>query len=90
MFAPNAFSPNGDDLNDTWVWSVPEGQTGQLSVVNRWGLQVWQGQLSANLGWDGTDAAGDPMNAGMYAWRMVLDEAFEGQSVWKGWVTLVK
>ena len=90
MFAPNAFSPNGDDLNDTWVWSMPEGQTGQLSVVNRWGLEVWQGQLSSNLGWDGTDAAGDPMNAGMYAWRMVLDEAFEGQSVWKGWVTLVK
>ena len=90
VYAPNAFSPNGDNLNDTWMWSMPTDQTGQLSVVNRWGLEVWHGEVSAETGWDGNNAAGELMGAGTYAWRMVLDEAHEGQSVWKGWVTLVK
>ena len=90
VFAPSAFSPNGDDLNDAWVWSMPENQTGQLSIVNRWGIKVWQGQVSSESGWDGTLASGEVAEVGTYAWRMVLDGALEGQSVWKGWVTLVK
>lgn len=90
VFVPNAFSPNGDDLNDLWQWSMPQPMRGQMSIVDRWGNEVWNGVMTDQEGWDGRKASGEPCELGTYAWRMVLEEEVEGQSVWKGWVTLVR
>lgn len=90
VFVPNAFTPDGDNLNDTWSWSIPEDLSGELLIVNRWGVEVWRGEMKDGDGWDGKDKSGVPCEPGPYAWRMVLDEEVEGQRAWKGWVTIVK
>jgi len=45
---PNAFSPNGDGLNDVWYFIHPD-TTGELTVFDRWGAIVHKGVNQ----WDG-------------------------------------
>lgn len=49
---PNAFTPNGDDLNDSWA---PVGEAWfTLYVYDRWGNLLHQ-QTGAAVSWDGRD-----------------------------------
>jgi gliding motility-associated-like protein len=50
---PNAFTPNGDGLNDVFLPFVQEVKQYQLTIYNRWGEQVFASQNPAQ-GWDGT------------------------------------
>jgi gliding motility-associated-like protein len=62
---PNAFSPNGDGINDTWVitnLSVYPGAT--VDVFNRYGQPVFHSENS-NKAWDGT-YNGKPLPVGTY------------------------
>jgi len=54
ILAPNAFSPNGDGINDTWVipnLSAYPGVT--VDVYNRYGQLVFHSENN-NKNWDGT------------------------------------
>jgi len=54
ILVPNAFSPNGDGVNDTWIitnLSVYPGAT--VDVYNRYGQAVFHSE-NANKAWDGT------------------------------------
>jgi gliding motility-associated-like protein len=62
---PNAFSPNGDGINDTWIitnLSVYPGAT--VDVFNRYGQPVFHSENS-NKVWDGT-YNGRPLPVGTY------------------------
>jgi gliding motility-associated-like protein len=62
---PNAFSPNGDGINDTWVitnLSIYPGAT--VDVFNRYGQPVFHSE-NYNKGWDGT-YNGKPLPVGTY------------------------
>ena len=65
ILVPNAFSPNGDGINDTWVitnLSVYPGAT--VDVFNRYGQPVFHSENS-NKAWDGT-YNGKPLPVGTY------------------------
>ncbi len=62
---PNAFSPNGDGINDTWVitnLSIYPGAT--VDVFNRYGQPVFHSENSSKA-WDGT-YNGKPLPVGTY------------------------
>lgn len=69
LYAPNAFTPNGDGMNDSWrpLWRANEGAILALSVFDRWGRQVFT-TTGSDGAWDGT-ADGTPLPAGVYAWK---------------------
>lgn len=54
---PNAFSPNGDGLNDVF-YAITRGEMELLnfSIYNRWGQRIYQtnGLATPSNGWDGT------------------------------------
>lgn len=58
VFVPNAFSPNGDNINDYFWFFINENKVAQISslrIFDRWGGLVIE-QLSAEndyRGWDG-------------------------------------
>ncbi|MDE6648659.1 MAG: gliding motility-associated C-terminal domain-containing protein [Muribaculaceae bacterium] len=52
LLVPNAFSPNGDGINDEWKVSYRSLQTFQCSIFNRQGHQVYH-LTSPDQGWDG-------------------------------------
>jgi gliding motility-associated-like protein len=37
FFAPNAFTPDGDGLNDTWMPEMTGVESFELNIYNRWG-----------------------------------------------------
>ncbi len=77
VYAPNAFSPNGDGINDRFylqaegAWPVE-----WLEVYDRWGALVWRrtdGLTGVPAdGWDGRSHDGSPLPTGVYLWRACL------------------
>ncbi len=52
-FIPNAFSPNGDQVNDEFrVLTTAGVELIQLEIYNRWGKRVWS-TIDYRRGWDG-------------------------------------
>lgn len=94
-FVPNAFTPDGDQLNDVWMPILPEEAVVAVEVFNRWGHEVWYGSLTSEFaqtgqGWDGKDMQGNLCEPGVYGWRMTTEMEVEGQTEWKGWVKLIR
>jgi gliding motility-associated-like protein len=96
IYAPNAFSPNGDGRNDTFTFFSDNG-SGEiievLRVFDRWGGLLFEGkELALNdtsQGWDGT-AGGKPLNAGLYAYYGIVRFGNGAQRVLKGDVALIR
>jgi len=55
MFVPNAFTPNGDGLNDVFPAHKFQSDGGfyQFKVFDRWGEKLWETENPAE-NWDGT------------------------------------
>ncbi len=55
VYFPNAFTPNGDGLNDEFkvIISSPNIEAFSMSVFNRWGAIIFHTN-DISLGWDGT------------------------------------
>jgi gliding motility-associated-like protein len=68
IFIPNAFTPNGDGLNDTFKPLANIGIPGphEVQIVNRFGSKIF---ASSNplTGWDGT-TQGKPAPTGTYSY----------------------
>lgn len=87
----NAFSPNGDGVNDVFrVISTPLEQF-ELLVHDRWGKLIFASN-DPNLGWDG-DFEGEALPIGTYVWFMQAEYMDNGQLVSderSGNITLVR
>lgn len=67
IYIPNAFTPNGDGLNEVFkLESRCEMQQFELSIYNRWGEKVFQSQ-QLNHYWDGR-IQGKPAPPGNYVY----------------------
>ncbi|HHJ49691.1 MAG TPA: gliding motility-associated C-terminal domain-containing protein, partial [Phaeodactylibacter sp.] len=80
VYIPNAFSPNGDGINDyfTAFGGAVATSIVKFQVYSRWGDLLFQtGSIPLNnekLGWDGRAADGRPLKPGVYAY--VIEIAF--------------
>lgn len=89
---PNAFSPDGDGVNDIWIIDLPENliDVVDLTIVNRWGDQIAfvENYNNTTNVWDGTyEATGEPVVAGTYFYIM---EARELGGKKTGWIQVVR
>lgn len=86
LLVPDAFSPNGDGLNDTWqLIGIEAYPQARLTVYNRWGQAVYQ-SVGYDRPFDGTDR-GKPLPTGMYPY--VLSSIPSSPSL-KGSVMLIR
>lgn len=89
---PNAFTPNGDQLNDVfYIISTGAIEIDYFRVYNRWGQVVHEafGTGTAS-GWDGTKDGKD-QPAGVYTWVVKgLDKVNGEQYLESGNVTLIR
>lgn len=91
LFLPNAFSPNGDGLNDKFIplFSGKEHYTlYSFRIFNRSGQEVYNTGNSVS-GWDGT-FKGQPAESGSYAYYLQVFGNDGKEKVMTGYVALIR
>ncbi|MFT5165211.1 MAG: gliding motility-associated-like protein [Saprospiraceae bacterium] len=95
IYIPNAFSPNDDGNNDTFMVYGGRGarQIQLLRVFNRWGALLYEGRDimlgDDSRGWDGT-FKGEYMNSDVFTYYTLIEFIDNEVVLFKGDVTLVK
>ena len=86
---PNAFSPNGDGINDRFGPVVNcFADAFQMDIYNRWGEMVYSTNELASP-WDGTHA-GQPAPIGVYVYIIQSNDASGLTQLESGNVTLLR
>jgi gliding motility-associated-like protein len=88
VYIPNAFSPNGDNLNDKWdIPSLVQYPEAVVTVFNRYGNKIFETGNYANNRWDGT-FKGTKQPAGSYVYYINLND--KRNQVFQGLVTIIR
>lgn len=71
VYAPNTFTPDGDEFNNIFkpiVYLTVEEW--HLEIFNRWGEIIFE-SYDVNVGWDGVGPNGKLVQDGMYVWKVI-------------------
>lgn len=97
VYIPNAFSPNGDGVNDTYrVYGRKEVVSfTDFAIFNRWGQQVYildgpVGPQDINWGWDGTTQEGRLHEQGVYVFTITVTFVNGSTKAFKGDLVLMR
>ena len=92
FYAPNAFTPDGDGLND---YFFPKGEgwdfnNYQLFIYDRWGEQIFSTNDPKKY-WDGRANGGSEIaQEGVYVWVVTVKDIYGKPHSFNGRVTLVR
>jgi gliding motility-associated-like protein len=95
VYAPNAFSPNGDKQNDYFTLYAGNqlDRINELKIFNRWGELVFEnGNFDPGveeMGWDGT-WQGDLVNPAVFVWYAKVRLVDGTERILKGDVTVMR
>jgi uncharacterized repeat protein (TIGR01451 family)/gliding motility-associated-like protein len=82
---PNAFSPNGDNQNDTYViGNLEKYPDNDILVINRWGNQVFR-QVGYQNNW-----AASGLNEGVYFYTLRVKVCQNEQKIYRGYITIAR
>jgi gliding motility-associated-like protein len=89
LYSPNAFSPDGDGINDLFKISGQGMIDFQIEIFNRWGQMVYKSNDLSN-GWDGT-FKGKNLPTGTFVYKIKTSKyGVEQKLVKSGTVALVR
>lgn len=72
VFIPNAFTPNGDGVNDLFTFDGIGIKSFTAEVYNRWGEKVYEWNENSSLhGWDGTNS-GQQSKMDTYVYKIIV------------------
>jgi gliding motility-associated-like protein len=91
IFIPNAFTPNGDKLNETFKPSTlgVDPKTYTMNIFDRWGKKVFE-TSDLELGWDGKGKDGKMSMVGVYVYKIWFTDMNGKEYKRSGIVTLVR
>ncbi len=81
----NAFSPNGDGVNDIWpIRGIENFPANEVKIFNLWGdkIREFKGYNNENIMWDGTNDKGNLVPGGTYYYVISLT----GNKSYTGWI----
>ena len=86
----NTFTPNGDDMNDTWVIrGIESFQSSEVNVYNKWGQQAHLNSPYNNeFGWDGRQNGSD-LPEGTYFYVITVFNNCQEESI-AGTVNIIR
>ena len=89
LFIPNAFTPNGDGINDYFrILPFDNYKVLQFLIYNRWGTVVYKATDFTN-GWDG-NCKGLPQQSGSYIYHLIMQNTSGRKIVKDGTVFLLR
>ena len=89
FYLPNAFTPNGDGINDVWVPNGTAFYNCVLHIFDRWGSEVFTGS-DAQLGWNGNAPNGNAVQAGIYSYSIETKGTFRSTFSGRGTIVLIR
>ena len=91
LLAPTAFSPDGDDLNNTWIPKALEvlDVNFKLTIIDQYGKVNYQTQ-DFNSPWDGRDINGNIQFGKTFVWICIVKNEYGEEEAYKGTVTIVE
>ena len=91
FYAPNTFTPDGDEHNQSWEIFV-EGidiYKFDLFIFNRWGETIWESH-DPKAKWDGT-YNGQIVQSGTYVWKAsAKDSVNDGKYEFSGYINVIR
>lgn len=93
FYIPNAFTPNGDGINDYFFGTGIGIVKYDLWIFDRWGNMIFHGDdvPAKNAKWDGRANGGkEEAQIDVYVWKVALTDVFSNKHKYIGTVTLVK
>lgn len=81
IIVPNVFSPNGDEINDSFYFEFPFEK---ISIFNRWGIKVFE-TTKSNIFWDGRTTSGNEVVNGTYYYIIETQN-----NIFKGFIQLLR
>ncbi|MCC6369531.1 MAG: gliding motility-associated C-terminal domain-containing protein [Bacteroidia bacterium] len=88
VFVPDAFSPNGDNLNDVFIPVTRGVKSFNLMVFDRWGAKIFESS-DKTMGWNGlTGDKESPVD--VYVWKVQVSSVRGEQKTFKGHVMLYR
>jgi gliding motility-associated-like protein len=91
LYAPNSFTPDGDEFNQQWFVYIDGIDIAQfdLFIYNRWGEIVWENH-DPTASWDGT-YQGKVVQEGTYTWTIeTKDLTNDKKYTFNGHLTVLK
>jgi gliding motility-associated-like protein len=88
-YIPNAFTPNGDNVNDEFTVFGSALRTVAMTVYNRWGEKVYDSGDSQWASWDGT-YKGSAQPTGVYVYFVELTYLDGQKKTKEGSLTLIR
>lgn len=91
FYIPNAFTPNGDGVNDYFFGQGIGIVKYDIYIFDRWGNMIYHGDDIDASKWDGRANHGaDVAQQDVYVWKVKLTDVFGKKHNYIGTVTLVK
>jgi len=76
FYIPNAFTPDGDEYNNTFQPVFTSGYDPfdyHLTIFNRWGETIFE-SYNSTIGWDGSYDSQTLVGDGVYTWKIEFGE----------------
>ena len=90
FFMPNAFTPDGNGINDTFFGKGVGIDEYQLWIFDRWGNLVFE-SANINEGWNGSLKNGKEVSLmDVFVWKVKLKDIFGKKHTYTGTVTIAK
>ena len=92
IYAPNIFTPDGDEFNETWRVYIDgiDIYDFHITMYNRWGEPVWE-SFNQIAEWKGTYGNSGLVDDGVYVWKIECREQNTDKKYeFRGHVTVLK
>lgn len=88
IYVPNAFTPNGDGINEVFEPVITGAASYDMVIIDRWGGEVFTGE-DLKRGWDGGSRGGEHfVQAGLYQYLITVTDFSGWNFQYTGTVTL--
>ena len=91
IYVPNAFTPNGDGLNDLFTAKAVGIKKYEMWIFDRWGMQLYH-CTDINNGWNGKvqNGSGVICEEDTYVWLIEVEDVFDKNHRYVGRVSIIK
>jgi gliding motility-associated-like protein len=89
LYVPNAFTPDGDEINDEFRATGTGIKAMSTTIYDRWGGKIFT-TSEMNEGWNGRDGGGNKVAKGVYIYSITATNYLGEKKQYTGHVTVVR